>query len=301
MEKEQTLSEKWESLTLANNFIFCKVMESRPDLCKHLLEILLHIKIDHIEIPEREKDFKVDFNSKGIRFDVFTQNENQVFDIEIQTTNKKNLRKRARYYQGMIDITNLETGDDYEKLKDSYIIFLCFDDIFKRDFPVYFFENLCIQDTSIKLKDNSYKIFFNVKSYDKMTSKAEKDFFAFLYKNESESDFTDELAKMVVKAKQNIQWRHQFMTWEQSIHEEAEIRAEEMAQEMAQERAEKIAQKIAEEMSEKIAEKKLQEKQLETARNFINLGLPLEQIAQGTGLPLEQILKLQKDMQTVNI
>ena len=75
------------------------------------------------------------------------------------------------------------------------------------------------------------------------------------------------------------------MTWEQSIHEEAEIRAQEMAQEMAEERAEKIAQ----------------EKQLETARNFIKLGLPLEQIAQGTGLPLEQILKLQKDMQTVNI
>lgn len=286
---ELTPLEKWESLTLADNFIFCKVMESRPDLCKHLLEILLHIKINHIEIPEREKDFKIDFDSKGIRFDVFTQNENQVFDIEIQTTNKKNLRKRSRYYQGMIDIANLEVGDDYEKLKDSYIIFLCFDDIFKQELPVYSFENICIQDTSIKLKDKAYKIFFNAKSYDKMATEAEKDFFAFLYKNKSESNFTDELAKMVIKAKQNIQWRHQFMTWEQSIHEEAKIRAEEMAEEIAEERAKEIA------------ENKVQEKQVETARNFINMGLPLEQIAQGTGLSLEKLLDLQKNMQSKKI
>lgn len=32
------------------NFIFCKIMESEPELCKHLLEILLHIEIDHLEL-----------------------------------------------------------------------------------------------------------------------------------------------------------------------------------------------------------------------------------------------------------
>ena len=54
MEKEPTPLEKWNSLTLANNFIFCKVLEENPDVCKELLEMLLDIKIDRIEQPKSE-------------------------------------------------------------------------------------------------------------------------------------------------------------------------------------------------------------------------------------------------------
>ena len=50
--------EKWEDLTLANNFIFCKVMEENPDVAKELLELLLDIKIDRLERPQSEKQFK---------------------------------------------------------------------------------------------------------------------------------------------------------------------------------------------------------------------------------------------------
>ena len=58
--------EKWEDLTLANNFIFCKVMEENPDVAKELLELLLDIKIDRLERPQSEKHFKTDFVSRGI-------------------------------------------------------------------------------------------------------------------------------------------------------------------------------------------------------------------------------------------
>ena len=49
--KHLTPAEKWERATLADNFIFCKVMTENPDLCKELLEMLLTIKIDRIEQP----------------------------------------------------------------------------------------------------------------------------------------------------------------------------------------------------------------------------------------------------------
>ena len=45
-----TPEQKWNSATIANNFIFYKVMSSHPDVCKELLEILLEIEIDKIEI-----------------------------------------------------------------------------------------------------------------------------------------------------------------------------------------------------------------------------------------------------------
>lgn len=40
-----TLEEKWERATLADNFIFYKIMSENPGVCKELLEILLGIEI----------------------------------------------------------------------------------------------------------------------------------------------------------------------------------------------------------------------------------------------------------------
>ena len=37
--RELTPEEKWEQATLANNFIFYKVMRHHPDACKELLEL----------------------------------------------------------------------------------------------------------------------------------------------------------------------------------------------------------------------------------------------------------------------
>ena len=71
--EEKTLSQKWEEATFANNFIFCKIMESEPELCKHLLELLLHIEIDHLELPKAEFSLKESIDAKSVRFDVSKQ------------------------------------------------------------------------------------------------------------------------------------------------------------------------------------------------------------------------------------
>ena len=47
--REETPEEKWEKATIANNFIFYKVMRNNPDVCQELLEILLEFKIEKIE------------------------------------------------------------------------------------------------------------------------------------------------------------------------------------------------------------------------------------------------------------
>ncbi len=49
-----TYDERWENLTLANNYIFYIVMRHHPDACKHLIELLLGIKIDKIEMRGEE-------------------------------------------------------------------------------------------------------------------------------------------------------------------------------------------------------------------------------------------------------
>ena len=220
-------SPSWEELTFANNFLFCKIMESEPELCRRILEILLGIKIARLEAPQAEKTVYETLDSKSVRFDVYAKDRRHVFDIEIQTTVNKKLPKRARYYQSVIDMDILSSGDKYSKLKDSYVIFLCLDSPFKERKPVYFFENMCREDTSIKLNDGAYKVFFNASEYDKMKKGELKEFLRYLKEHDAGWELTKSIEEKVSFAKKNMMWRKQYMTWQQTIDDEKEDAYEE--------------------------------------------------------------------------
>lgn len=316
---ELTPAEKWERATLADNFIFCKVMTANPDLCKELLELLLNIKIERIEIPVAERSFKVDYDSKGIRFDVYVKDgTGRCFDIEIQTTNRTNLAKRARYYQGLMDVDSLVSGADYSELNESYVIFLCMEDAFGNGLPVYDFHQVCKQDSEVLLNDGTHKVFFNASKYDKMPTESLREFFKFLNGLNATSDFTDQLEQKVRYAKTNAQWRHRFMTWEQEmriqVKEKSEQLAKTIAKEMVEDRvnamradiekeAKEMAKDLANEMLEdrvnamrkdieKEAKEMAVEKVEETAKKLLAEKIAPEVVAKCTGLSLEQVKKL---------
>lgn len=71
------LIEKWNNLTIANNFLFTKVMENE-EICKHTLELLLDIKIKKLEYPKSEVYFKDSYDSRGVRLDVYTTDDPSV-------------------------------------------------------------------------------------------------------------------------------------------------------------------------------------------------------------------------------
>jgi len=209
-----TAREKWEQATLANNFIFYKVMRKHPEACGHLIEMLLNIKIESFEM-RNEETIELDHGAKGIRLDVYVKDTNRMYDIEIQATDTKELPERARYYQGLMDLDSLEEGKRFKDLKDSHVIFICMDDIFKDNLPVYTFENLCLENTRTKLNDRTFKHFFIASSCARMIKNKElKTFFEFLVSNCAGNDFTKHLNNYVIDAKHNMQWRAQYMEWE---------------------------------------------------------------------------------------
>ncbi|WP_407427470.1 Rpn family recombination-promoting nuclease/putative transposase [Treponema sp.] len=295
-EKVNSVEEAWETLTFANNFIFCKIMESNPELCKHLLEILLHIEIDHLEKPAAEKTLKESIDSKSVRFDVYTKDKTRIFDLEIQTVDKKNLPKRARYYQSLIDTSNLSAGVNYNNLKDTYVIFLCLDDIFHYGLPVYTFENLCLENNQIKLKDGSFKVFFNAKDCDKLKSIEEKAFFRFLKGGKADNDFTKDLETKLSFARKNSEWRRQYMTWQQTIMDERYwARLEGHDEGYSEGREEGLIKGREEGLAEGRAEgitEGAYTKSIETAKTMLADNVPAEQVAKWTSLSLEEIKSL---------
>ena len=272
---DEELNKKWENATLANNFIFYKVMREYPNACKHLIEMLLKIKNGKMVFLQEEY-INLDNEGKAIRLDVFVKDKNRLIDVEIQLKDTKELPERARYYQGLMDLDSLGKGESYKKLKDSHVIFICMENIFsaqKKDLPVYTFENMCREDKSVKLNDRTYKHFFIAPTCAKMIEDEEiRSFFEFLITNNPADNYTSELDSYVTYAKKNMQWRMEFMTWERMETYKYEEGFEDGDQNGRQNKA------------------------IETATNFLKEKISPEIIARCVGLPLEEVLKLEVEL-----
>ena len=76
------------------------------------MENILNIKIRDIVYVDYEETIQMTAKSKGIRLDIYVEDDdNTVFNLEMQTTTYKELPKRSRYYQGIIDLNMIEKAN----------------------------------------------------------------------------------------------------------------------------------------------------------------------------------------------
>ena len=232
-EKEKTLVEKkleqkWESLGIANDFIFGKVMQDEELLTELIQLILPDIKIGKIEIVA-QKSIEAGLDIHGIRLDIYAKDENGlVYEIEMQITVSKHLPKRARYYSSMIDTQMLDKGISYKKLKNVYVIFICPEDPFGSGRHKYTFRNFCEEDKEIELNDGSVKIFLNASGVKDDVSENLKAFLDYVAGITSDNPYVKKLDDAVKKAKMNKEWRMEYMMWsikEMDVRDDAEEKA----------------------------------------------------------------------------
>ncbi len=220
----ETVQINWEDLGISNDFLFGKVMQD-PELCKELLQkILPDLKIDHIEYPELQKSINVDADARSVRLDVYVRDdEGVVYDIEMQIINTKELPKRSRYYQSMIDLQFIDKGQHYKKLNRSYIIFICQFDLYEKGRHIYTFENICKEDKSISMGDETVKIFLNTEGTMDDVSEELRAFLDYVAGKKSKDSFVEKLEEAVKEAKKNREWRHEYMTLLMRDQENQEI------------------------------------------------------------------------------
>ena len=61
----------YEELTFADDFMFCKILQNNPDVCKELTELILGRKIGSFVELETQKAVKITADGHGVRFDVY--------------------------------------------------------------------------------------------------------------------------------------------------------------------------------------------------------------------------------------
>ena len=207
------MNKKYEELEFTDDFFFCKILTKNKKLCKELLELILEVKIADIAFLAEQKPIELTASAKGIRLDVYIEDDaHTVYDIEMQPTTKKNLPKRSRYYQGMIDLNLIERGADYKELKKSFVIFISLSDPFDKGLHIYTFENQCKQCPELLLGDETTKVFINASGTANDVSNDMKAFLDYLKGKGSSTDFTRQIEEEVNKARAHEEWRVEYMS-----------------------------------------------------------------------------------------
>jgi len=248
---------RYEDLCFTDDFLFCKVLQSNPDICKELTELILGRRIGRIVMPEAQKAVEITADGRGVRFDVYFEDDaNTVYDIEMQNQSSDDLRRRSRYYQGMMDLNLIERGIPFSNLPESYIIFICPFDAFGKGRHKYSFENVCVESIETAasgvmphmLHDGSHKIFLCAGGTEDDVSPQIRAFIDYIAgKLSSSDDFVQRLHSEVIRAREHREWRLDYMTFQEHVERAvAEARREARAEALAEGRAEGHAEGRAE-------------------------------------------------------
>ena len=171
-----------------------------------------------------------------------------------------------------MDSDNLLKGQNYNNLKESYVIFICLSDPFKLGLPVYTFKNLCEENPSAELNDKSYKVFYNASAYEKETDKELFALLQYISAKQTGSPFTDEINGLVEQAKLSEAFRSDYLTMNLREYDLRRMGREEGIR------------------------TGIEKANLDNARNMLADNIAVERIARYTGLPLETVRKLKAEL-----
>lgn len=259
------MAKDYEDLTITDDFMFGKIMEDR-DLCRKMLECLLDQSVGKLQEVQTERELQYTADGKPIRMDVYSRDDENIYDAEMQNLNHRKLEdlelpKRSRFYQAMMDVDFLRKGNTYRRLPESHVLFLCTFDPFGEGLAKYTFEDRCNEDLTLRLKNGTRKIFFNCTCKLEDIPDSLRALYDYFLTGKVEDDLTERLEEAVGKARRNQKWRSEYM--KELLHEE-DIKEEALAQGR-------------------------EERSKTTAINLYKMGMPMVQIAQAVEEKAETI------------
>ena len=255
-----------ERMRLMDDDFMSKCLENAPECIELMLQIILGKK--DLKVVKSQTEYPIkSLQGRGVRFDVFARDsEGKEYDIEIQRADKGAEPKRARYNSALMDANALDSGEDFGKLRDTYVIFITENDVMGDGQEVYSY--LRIEEHSGKrLRDGTHIVYANGATRSK--TEIGKLMHDLRCRHAAEMHF-DILKKRVSQFKNSEEGRHY------------------MCEAMERLRSEGKAEGKAEGKRETM---------LATAMRMLKSGmLTLKDVAKFSGLSLAQVKKLQASM-----
>ncbi len=147
---------------------FCTKVFEDIECVELLLRIIL--KKDDLKVIEVHSQYNMkNLQGRSARLDIFAiDSAGNVLNIEIQRSDRGAGPRRARYHSSLIDANVTEPGDKYEKLPESFVIFITENDVLEAGLPLYHI-NRFVEETGNCFGDDSHIIYVNSQIQDETT------------------------------------------------------------------------------------------------------------------------------------
>ena len=255
---------------LMDDDFMSKCLENAPQCIELMVQIILGKK--DLKVVKSQTEYPIkSLQGRGVRFDVFARDsKGREYNIEIQRADHGAEPKRARYNSALMDANALKSGEDFGKLRDTYVIFITENDVMKRGQEVYSYLRI-EEHNGDKLNDGTHIIYVNGATrseteigklvHDLLCRDAADMYFEVLRKQVSQFKNSEEGRRVMCKAMEELGARR-------------EARGEARGKREGK-----------------------RETMLSTAKRLLANGkLVLKEIAECTGLSLAQVKKLQAEM-----
>jgi hypothetical protein len=125
-----------------DDFMRCLFKDNIP-LVELVLRIITGKKDLVITDSQTQKDMKRLVGTRSICLDAYGNDSNgKKYDLEIQRADRGAGSHRARYHSSVLDIENLNAGQQFDELPDTYVIFITEKDFFGKGEPIYPIERI---------------------------------------------------------------------------------------------------------------------------------------------------------------
>lgn len=256
--------ERIKRFRLMDDVFFSKCFETDTVCTQLMLRIILD-KPDLVVLDVRTQVFVANLLNRSVRLDIVaTDSQGRRINVEVQRADSGAGKRRARYHASMMDSISLEKGTDFDQLPEVYIIFITEHDVMGKGRPLYQVER-CILETGERFDDGSHILYVNgAYRDDTPLGKLMHDFAC----SEPARMYFDELSQRA------------------SFFKESKKGVSTMC---------RILEEVVEEGRQEGRQQGRKENMLDTAKRMLTDGkLPLEMIADYSGLPLEEVLKLKQ-------
>ena len=261
-----------ENFRLMDDTFMSKCLENAPECIELILRIILGKK--DLKVVKSQTEYPIkSLQGRGVRFDVFARDsKGREYDIEIQRADKGAEPKRARYNSALMDANALKSGENFSKLRDTYVIIIAENDVMGGGKEIYEIDRTIRQMRGKKFGDGTHIIYVNGATrseteigklvHDLLCRDAAEMYFEVLKKRVSEFKNSEEGRHYMCKAMEELGARHEAL---------GEARGEARGE-----------------------RKGKRETMLATAKRMLKDGiLALKDIARYSGLSLAQVKKLQ--------
>ncbi|MBQ7678599.1 MAG: PD-(D/E)XK nuclease family transposase, partial [Butyrivibrio sp.] len=149
-----------DGFRLFDDTFMSKVFDGQKEETALLLQIILDdpgIKVISVHAQVEIKNLQ----GRSARLDIRARGSNGViFAVEVQRADAGAIPKRAREISSLIDANALKVNQDFDKLPETYVIFITEHDVLEKERPIYHIDRI-IQESGEPFGDMAHIIYVN--------------------------------------------------------------------------------------------------------------------------------------------